>query len=330
MLVGTPLGRLEGLLVDEQHRRAVVDLAVQQAHRVGGAGHLAQLAARLQVALQRGDGQAAGAGAHQVDVLAAGDRAAHVDRFLERLHIARQAPFAVPRIGVAPADHEHLQAVLQRVLDEALLGAEVEDVELVDLRRHDQQRLEVLLLAHRLVLDQLQHLVAEHHRAGGGGQVLADLEGLLVHLAGQAVVVQQVVVQVAQAAQQAAAAAVEQLLDRQRVEQAVGRRQRIAEQRGDEQRAGAVVGAEVAFVDPQGELFLPSQVGLQAASVEGVEAPARVGEAAVGGIGLVGGVADQHAAELAAEGQRVLGAVQRVLEALQGDAAHGGEQVAAT
>jgi AcrR family transcriptional regulator len=175
---------------------AGVQLAVEQAHQVGGAGDPAQLPLGLQVALQRSDGQAAGAGAHQVDLAGAGDRPADVHRFFHRLDVGRQAPFAVAHIGVAPADHERLQAVLERVLDEAVVRAEVENVVLVDLRRHHQQRLGVLLFAHRLVLDQLQQLVAKHHGASGGGDGLADLECLFGDLAGQAVVVQQVIDQV--------------------------------------------------------------------------------------------------------------------------------------
>ncbi|MNR02214.1 hypothetical protein D3C85_1180560 [compost metagenome] len=123
------------------------------------------------------------------------------------------------RVGVAPADHEGLQAVLEHVLDEAVGRAQVEDVELVDLRRYHQQWPGVLFFAHRLVLDQFQQLVAKHHRARRGRQVAADLEGLRVDLARQAVVVPQIIEQVVDAAHQAQATGVEQLLDRQGVEQ---------------------------------------------------------------------------------------------------------------
>ncbi|MCY1426341.1 hypothetical protein D9M71_421600 [compost metagenome] len=122
-------------------------------------------------------------------------------------------------VGVAPADHEHLQAAFEHVLDKAVGSAEVEDVELVDLRRHDQQWACVLLFAHRRVLDQLQQLVAKYHCARGRSQVGAYFEGALVHLTRQPIVVTQVVEQVGHAAYQALAAGVEQLLDRQRIEQ---------------------------------------------------------------------------------------------------------------
>src|SRR5471032_2048907 len=84
LLVGAALGRLQGLFVGEQGGRAV-QLAVEQADQVGGAGYPAQLPLGQQVALQGGDGQAAGAGAHQIDLAAGGDRPADVQRFFQRL-----------------------------------------------------------------------------------------------------------------------------------------------------------------------------------------------------------------------------------------------------
>ncbi len=76
---------------------------------------------------------------------------------------------------------------------------------------------------------------------------------------------------------------------------------------------GTLVGFEVAVVDPLIELFLPGQIGLQAASVERVETPGRIGEALVSRIDFVRGVADQDAAQLTAQRQRVTGAVKRML-----------------
>ena len=69
------------------------------------------------------------------------------------------------------------------VADERLLRAQVEDVELVDPGRHDQQRRRVHALGARRILDQLDEVVLEHDLAGRGGDVAADLEGLHVGLA---------------------------------------------------------------------------------------------------------------------------------------------------
>ena len=151
-LVGAALGRFQGLLIHQQAGRGV-HLCIQQADQVGAAGNLAQLALGLQVALKRCHGEAAGAGADEVDLLAAGDGAAGIAGFFDRLYVGRKSPLAVPGIRIAPGNGKHLQAVFQGVLNEALFRAEIEDIELVDLRRHDQQGAWVLLFAHRLVLD---------------------------------------------------------------------------------------------------------------------------------------------------------------------------------
>ncbi|MNM76615.1 hypothetical protein D3C81_884420 [compost metagenome] len=160
----------------------------------------------LQVALQGSHGQAPGAGAHQVDLAAAGDGPADIHGFFQGFDVARQAPFTMARVGVAPADHEGLQAILEHVLHEAVGRAQVEDVELVDLWRYHQHRPGVLFLAHRFVLDQLQQLAAKHYCTWRGGQVAADLEGMRIDLARQAIVVAQVIDQVVQTAHQAQAA----------------------------------------------------------------------------------------------------------------------------
>ncbi|MNL08447.1 hypothetical protein D3C87_1291680 [compost metagenome] len=226
-------------------------------------------------------------------------------------------------IRVAPADHEGLQAVFQRVLDEAVVGAQVENVVLVDLRRHHQQGLGILLFAHRLVLDQLQQLVAKHHGTGGGGDRLANLECLLGDLPGQAIVVQQIVHQMADATHQAVTAGIEELLDRQWIEQGVGGRYGVVEQGEREVGAGAVVRAHVALVDPALDLFLPAQIGLQATAIKRVETPRRIGEASVLRIGRVQGFAQQHTAKLTAEFEYMSGAVYRIAQAMGGHTAQG-------
>lgn len=304
-------------------------MAVEQAHQVRRAGNAAQLSLGLQVALQGGDGQPAGAGAHQVDLARAGDRPADIHGFFHRLNVSRQTPFAVTYIRIAPTDDEGLQAVLERELDEAVVGAEVENVVLVDLWRHHQQRLGILLFAHRLVLDQLQQFVAKHHGAGGGGDGLTDLECVFGDLPGQPVVVQEVIDQMADPADQAVAAGVEDFLDRQRIEQAVGRRHGIVEQGECEVRAGAVIRVHVAVVDPALDLLLPAQVGLQAAPVKGVEAPRRIVETTVLRVGGVQGVAQQHATQLTTQFQGVPRGMHGVAQAMGGNTAQSRNQITA-
>ena len=74
--------------------------------------------------------------------------------------------------------HEHRVALRDGPADEGFLRVEVEDVELVDPGRHDQQRPLQHRLGRRRVLDQLDQVVAEDHLAGRGRDVLADLEAL--------------------------------------------------------------------------------------------------------------------------------------------------------
>ncbi len=140
---------------------------------------------------------------------------------------------------------------------------------------------------------------------------------------------QQVIQQVADAPHHAVAPGVEDLLEGQGVEQGIGRRNGIIEQGKGKVCPGPVVFAHAAVVDPVAHLLLPAQVGLQAAPVEGVEAPGRVGEAVVLGVGLVQGFPQQHTPQLAAQGQGMPGTVQRIAQAVGRQAAQGGEQVPA-
>ena len=94
------------------------------------------------------------------------------------LHVVFPAPGAEPLVGVDPRDDEHRDALVHAPLDVGFVRLEIENVELVDPRRHDQERPPELLLRERRVLDQLHELVLEHHLAGRDGEVLAHLVGL--------------------------------------------------------------------------------------------------------------------------------------------------------
>ncbi len=85
-------------------------------------------------------------------------------------------------VGIAPAHHERAVPLLDRPADEGVVGLEIEDVVLVDARRHEEHGPLVHGRAERLVFDELEQLVLEHHRAFGRGHVAADLEHGLVGL----------------------------------------------------------------------------------------------------------------------------------------------------
>ncbi|MNF70171.1 hypothetical protein D3C84_520720 [compost metagenome] len=278
-LIRMPFGGLEGLLVDEQGHVAVqgrVEHADQQ-----GQGVDLVLADRGVVAQQRGAGDAAGAGAENVHVLAAGDGRDDVDRFLERFDVGRQAPLALFLGRVAPADDEGLQVAAQAVARQAFFRAQVEHVELVDLWWYHQQRTLVHLLGGGAVLDQFQHVVAENHGPLAGAQALADFEGAHVDLARHAAVVDQVLGQVGEAVEQALAAGLEEAFDRRGVGRAVGRGHGFGHQVDHEVPAADVLIGEVALVYPVVEFLAPRQVGLQVAFVKRVLAPGRIVEATV-------------------------------------------------
>ncbi|MNZ67944.1 hypothetical protein D3C78_862020 [compost metagenome] len=93
-------------------------------------------------------------------------------------------------------------------------------------------------------------------------------------------------------------------------------------------RAGAVIGLQLAFIDPLPGLFLPGEIRLQTTAVKGIEIPRRVLETVVARVGLVRGVAEQHAPQLVAQGEHVLGRVQWVAQAVAADIAQCGQQVA--
>ncbi|MNG99357.1 hypothetical protein D3C76_1681900 [compost metagenome] len=86
-------------------------------------------------------------------------------------------------------------------------------------------------------------------------------------------------------------------------------------------RAGAVIGLQLAFIDPLAGLLLPRQISLEPAAVKRIEVPRRVLEAIVAGMGLVRGVTEQHAPQLAAQGEHVFGGVKRVTQAVAADIA---------
>src|SRR5215470_3021119 len=115
--------------------------------------------------------------AEDIDALAAGDLAHRLDGVEEGGEIRFESPLTLRRGGVTPADHKGLHATIDRVFDKASTGGQVEDVELVDLGWHDEERPTVRFTLCRRVLDELEHVAREHDRPRRRGQVLAELKG---------------------------------------------------------------------------------------------------------------------------------------------------------
>ncbi len=239
-LVGVALGTFQGLFIDEQGD-LVVHGGVQHADQQGQGIDLVFANGGI-VAYQRSAGNPTRTGAKHVQVFAAGNRQHRVDGFFQRIDVGGQAPFTLGLGRVAPADDEGLLLRAQAVACQALFRAQVEHVELVDLRWHHQQRAGMHLLGDGAVLDKLQYIVAVHHRAFAGAQVLAHFEGVHVHLAGHAAVIDHVLGEVGQAVEQALAAGFEEAFDRCRVGQGIGRRHGFSHQVDDELAAADVLG----------------------------------------------------------------------------------------
>src|SRR5580704_10324708 len=87
-------------------------------------------------------------------------------------------PVALRRGRVAPADDKHPKAVFDEIFDYAP-PRWIEDVKLVDLRRHDDLQSRVDFPGRRRVLDQLEHAVAEHNRRRESARSLRSSEAIL-------------------------------------------------------------------------------------------------------------------------------------------------------
>jgi hypothetical protein len=90
------------------------------------------------------------------------------------LHVIVEGFRAELLVRVDPRNHEHRDALIDAPFDEGFFRLEVEDVEFVDPRRHDQQRRAQHVFRRGRVLDQLHQLVLEDHLARGGRHVDAD------------------------------------------------------------------------------------------------------------------------------------------------------------
>ncbi|MBA7676253.1 hypothetical protein ES703_84494 [subsurface metagenome] len=79
-------------------------------------------------------------------------------------------------VGIDPGDHEHGDTLIDAPFDVGFFGTQIEDVELVDPGRHDQQRSAQHALRGRRILDQLHQVVLVYHLARCRCHVDADHE----------------------------------------------------------------------------------------------------------------------------------------------------------
>jgi hypothetical protein len=168
--------------------------------------------------------------------------------------------------------------------DEGILRLQVEDVVLVDARRHHHQRTLRHLRGARRILDELDEIVLEHHGARRDREVAAHLEGRLVGLADATAL--DVAKQVRQPARQALTAGLERLLERLGVG---GRKIRRAHGVHPllHREAGALLGRRIErrLFHQVLEVARSKQIGLLQVIVVGIVAPFAVAEAPVAGFG---------------------------------------------
>ena len=200
-------------------------------------------------------------------------------------HVVLERLVGEPGIRVDPGDDEHGVALLDRPAHEGVLRREVQDIELVDPGRDDQQRHLVDGLRRRVVLDELHEVVAQHDLAGRDGDIAADLEGGHVGLRDAQLPLSglQVAEQVLEAAQQVLAIAVHRFAEDPGVGGGeIGRRHRIDElARVEGNLVGVVPVGALGFRQAAEQEARGQQIGLLDEVENEVLSPGGVLEAAV-------------------------------------------------
>ena len=182
-------------------------------------------------------------------------------------------------VGVAPGDHEDLLALVDEPFDHAAAGGEVEHVVLVDRRRREQQRHLADLLGLRRVLDQLEHVGAQHDRARGEREVLADRELGGVDGGGKT---REVAREATGPLDEVGAPLVDALLDHARVRpREVARRERVEHVARGEAGLALVAPVELGVGDQAVHRLAHGHVRLQQPPEQPAGFPRRVGEAPV-------------------------------------------------
>ena len=224
-----------------------------------------------------------------------------VARLEHGARVGVEVEVGVRLVGVAPGDEEDLHPLGDEVLDDTAPRREVEDVVLVDRRRDEEQRDLVHLLGRRLVLDQLEHVGAEHDRAGRDREVAADLELRGVDALRQPRRRCEVGGEALRAADEVGAPLVDDRLEDRGVRPGeVRRRERVEHVACGEARLALGLPVELGVGDHAVDRVGGRQVALQHSPQQPVVLPCRVAEAAVAPGGRALGSAHGDAREVVA------------------------------
>src|SRR5262245_2336243 len=116
--------------------------------------------------------------------------------------------------GILPADSKGRQVALQGELNNALFGRKIEDIELVDLRRRDQERPFMNLMSKGLILDELHDRAAIDDRTQRRRQISTHAEFPRIDLGRQAAVMDKVGDKILDAVHEALSAGIDELFQR--------------------------------------------------------------------------------------------------------------------
>ena len=171
------LEALQHRLVEEDTDLTGIGEVLQRRH-VADRAHAVRLLLGRQIGHGAGRQRTADAVGQDVDLLLAGGLLDGIHRG-QRPHLHVIGPGEITLLGprIAPGDQEHGVALLHQPAHHRIVLTQIENVVLVDPRRHDQQRRAEGLLGGRTILDQLDQLVLEDHVTRSDGDVVAETEG---------------------------------------------------------------------------------------------------------------------------------------------------------
>ena len=158
---------------------------IDHRHQIGGADDFGQIG-RIggqprQIGLRASQQSAADAITKHVNRVFAGDTPDLAHRGQSALvHIILELGQREAFGRINPRDAEHRVSLRDQIVNEGIFLAQVEDVIFVDPGRHNQQRHAMRLRRGRRILDKLHQLVLINDFAGGGGDVLADFESVVI------------------------------------------------------------------------------------------------------------------------------------------------------